>query len=77
MVVTEFYTQRRDGVKLYRTYSDQGFRIMRDGIVYDEAIDPEQSGRNYIETNEKIPVDEDLGDNSPKGLSNDNILVVE
>ena len=77
MVVTEFYTQRTDGVKLYRTYSDRGFRIMRDGIVYDEAIDPEQSGRNYIETNEKIPVDESSENKPFKDLNNDNILVVE
>lgn len=77
MVVTEFYTQRTDGVKLYRTYSDQGFRIMRDGIVYDEAIDPEQSGRNYIETNEKIPVYENLENEIPNNLNNDNIFVVD
>lgn len=77
MVVTEFYTQRTDGVKLYRTYSDQGFRIMRDGIVYDEAIDPEQSGRNYIETNEKIPVDENLENAMPNNLNNDNVFVVD
>ena len=77
MVVTEFYTQRRDGVKLYRTYSDQGFRIMRDGIVYDEAIDPEQSGRNYIETNEKIPVDESSENEMSNNLNNDNVFVVD
>lgn len=50
MIVTEFYKTREDGVSLVRTYSDAGKMIERDGVVYEEAIDPEDSGRVYVET---------------------------
>lgn len=53
MVITEFFRMREDGVNLYRTYSDEGFMIERDGALYEEAIDPENSGREYKETSEK------------------------
>lgn len=64
MIVTEFYTMRTDGVKLYRTYSDAGFKIERDGVQYDEAIDPENTGRVYTETNERVEVEEPVEDGS-------------
>ena len=51
MVITEFYKTRFDGVNLYRTYSDQGRILIRnDGIEYSEAIDIENSGYTYIES---------------------------
>ena len=50
MIVTEFYRTREDGVRLVRTYSDAGKLIERDGVVYEEAIDPEDSGRVYTES---------------------------
>lgn len=50
MIVTEFYREREDGVRLVRTYSDQGKLIELDGVVYSEAIDPEASGRVYTES---------------------------
>ena len=53
MVKTEFFRTREDGVNLYRTYSDEGFMIERDGVLYEEAIDPENSGRVYTETTVK------------------------
>lgn len=49
-IVTEYYITRADGVVLNRTYSDRGMMIERDGVRYDEAIDPEELGREYIET---------------------------
>ena len=47
---------REDGVKLIRTYSSRGLRIRQNetGIVYDEAIDLEDSNFTYEETDEKI-----------------------
>ena len=55
MVVTEYHRTREDGVKLVRTYSDVGFRLIRnDGVVYDEAIDVENSGFIYTESDEPI-----------------------
>lgn len=52
MIKTEEYMTRSDGVKLIRTYSDAGFKIRQDqtGIVYGEAIDVENSGYTYTET---------------------------
>lgn len=58
MIVTEFYRKRRDGVRLARTYSDANFYIERDGVQYEEAIDPEDSGRVYTETDIPIPMPE-------------------
>lgn len=54
MVITEFYMTRSDGVTLVRTYSDKGMMIERDGVRYAEAIDPEDMGRVYTETDEPI-----------------------
>lgn len=50
MIVTVFYQTRADGVKLYRTYSDDGKAVVReDGAVFDEAVDVENSGHTYTE----------------------------
>ena len=57
MIVTEFYRTREDGVRLVRTYSDAGKMIERDGVLYEEAIDPEDSGRVYVESDETVEVD--------------------
>ncbi len=59
MVVREFYMQRKDGVKLYRTYSDKNYKIkqIETGNIYDEAIDIEDSNYTYEETN--IPIEEE------------------
>ena len=56
MIRTEFYETRPDGANLYRTYSDAHKRIRKDqtGAVYDEAIDVENSGYTYTETDELI-----------------------
>lgn len=54
MIVTEYYTTRKDGVILNRTYSDKGCYIERDGERYAEAIDPAELGRAYTETDEEI-----------------------
>ena len=54
MIVTEYYMTRSDGVVLNRTYSDAGMMIERDGVLYDEAIDPADSGRTYTETDEPV-----------------------
>ena len=57
MINTDFYRTREDGIKLYRTYSDDGKMIQKDGTdeLYSEAIDIESSGYTYTETD--IPID--------------------
>ena len=57
MVITEYYKIRADGVALNRTYSDKGMMIERDGVRYDEAIDPAELNRQYTETDEPIEGD--------------------
>lgn len=37
-----------------RTWSDLGVMIERDGALYEEAIDPVDSGRVYLETDQPI-----------------------
>ncbi len=58
MIIQEYYTTRSDGVRLIRSYSNRSFMIERDGIMYDEAIDPEDLHREYTETNTPIFEDE-------------------
>lgn len=60
MLIKEFYKTRQDGVNLYRTYSDENFKIrqMPTGNIYDEAIDVEDSIYTYEETN--IPIEEEV-----------------
>ena len=36
-----------------KTYSDKNLRVVRDGIEYDEAIDPVDSKREYTESTNK------------------------
>ena len=59
MIKTEYYKTRSDGTRLQRTYSDKYFMIERDGVRYEEAIDPEDFGRIYIETDEPIFASDD------------------
>lgn len=56
MIIREFYMTRNDGVNLYKTYSDKGVYIIKQGAdeKYDEAIDVENSNYTYEETEEII-----------------------
>lgn len=60
MIQREFYAQRKDGVKLYRTYSDAGMMIRQNetGVEYAEAIDVEGAPYTYTETETKIETPE-------------------
>ena len=56
MIQREFYMQRKDDVKLYRTYSDAGMMMRQDqtGAVFDEAVDVENALYTYTETDEPV-----------------------
>lgn len=56
MIVREFYTQRMDGVNLFRTYSDENKYIRKVGTneEYSEAIDIEGAPYEYEETDKEI-----------------------
>lgn len=56
MIKKEYLKTRKDGVKLFRTYSDEDFLIKKIGTneIYSEAVDVENSNFEYIETSDKI-----------------------
>lgn len=56
MIVREFYKTRKDGVNLYKTYSDNNMYIrqVETGIEYSEAIDVEFVNYTYEETDTHI-----------------------
>lgn len=61
MIITEFYMERDDGVRLVRTYSDKGVMIRQTvtGEEYDAAIYPESIAQQWEETNKSA---DELGD---------------
>ena len=56
MIVREYFMTRKDGVKLYKTYSDQNKYIRKLGTEeeYDIAIDVENAPYIYEETDKEI-----------------------
>ena len=74
-IVKELYKTKKDGVKLYRTYSDEGYMIKKVGTdeLYEEAIDVESSTYEYEETTEPV---ETLNEIEEKAMAYD-ILVGE
>ena len=56
MVVKEFFRQRKDGVNLYKTYSDANFYIQKVNTdeIYRCAIDVEGAAFEYVETDKII-----------------------
>ena len=63
MIIKEFYRTRKDGVNLYRTYSDMNVYILQNetGAEYDEAIDVENAPYTYSETDKPIePIEDEL-----------------
>ena len=56
MIIREYFMTRKDGVKLYKTYSDQNKYIRKVGTEeeYDIAIDIENAQYTYEETEKEI-----------------------
>ena len=57
MIKQEYHSTRADGVKLYKTYSTNNFKIrqVQTGHIYDTAIDVEDAPYTYEETTELVP----------------------
>ena len=57
MVKKEYCSTRADGVKLYKTYSTENFKLrqVETGHIYDSAIDVENAPYTYVETDIVIP----------------------
>lgn len=64
MIQRDFYRQRADGVRLIRTYSDEGFLIRQreTGELYMEAIDIEDAPYTYEETTLTEEIDNEDND---------------
>lgn len=62
MIITDYYKTRKDGVRLYRTYSNENKMIQKTNTdeIYIEAIDIENSGFTYTETNIEIEVEKNI-----------------
>lgn len=62
MIVKEFFKTRKDGVNLYRTYSDINLKIRKVGTeeIYDEAIDIEGAPYTYEETDMPIETQSEI-----------------
>lgn len=62
MIIRELFKTRKDGVSLYRTYSDNKVMIRKVGTdeIYDEAIDIETAPYVYEETDQPIKEEENL-----------------
>jgi hypothetical protein len=56
MIAKEYHSTRTDGVKLYKSYSTDNFKIrqVETGHVYDTAIDVENAPYTYEETAEMV-----------------------
>ena len=80
MIIKDFYKTRKDGVNLYRTYSDNGMMILQNetGATYAEAIDVENAPYTYTETDEPLPTEgEDITELAEKAKAYDILMGVE
>lgn len=59
MIICEFYKTRKDGVRLFKSYSDQNLYIRKVGTdeIYSEAVDVENAHYEYTETDRPIETD--------------------
>lgn len=64
MIIKEFLETRKDGVNLYRHYSDKGvmLRQVETDILYSEPIDIEEAPFSYEETD--ILIESENGENT-------------
>lgn len=78
MIIKEFYETRKDGINLYRTYSDEGFYIIQNetGTEYSEAIDVEGSLYTYSETNKPIKDSSQDDPMNPDEISDSEALAI-
>jgi hypothetical protein len=58
MIQRQLYKTRVDGVNLYVTFSDEGWKIRkkgnRRGSLYNQAVDVEGANYEYEEADEKV-----------------------
>ena len=61
----ELFGENADGVKLYRTFSDENRKILQveTGIIFDDAVDIEGAAFTYLETDGVIDQTEKINAN--------------
>jgi hypothetical protein len=62
MIVREFYSECRNGMRLFKTFSDINHYIRKVGTdeVYSEAVDVEGAPYTYEETDKEIEKQEEF-----------------
>ena len=60
----ELFGENADGVKLYRTFSDESKKILQveTGIIFDDAVDIEGAEFTYLETDGVIDQTEKINE---------------
>ena len=60
MIIKEYLMTRKDGVEIYKRYSDQNKYILQreTGILFESASDIEPCKYTYIESDEDIKIEE-------------------
>lgn len=48
-----------DGSAFVRTYSDAGMCVMRDGVLYQDALDPAEYADARVYTESNVPLDQE------------------
>lgn len=71
MIVTE--NLAINGKAFIRTYSDSGYKVERDGVRYDDVLDPAHLNRQYTETDEPV---EGMTETEQKALAYDILMGV-
>jgi hypothetical protein len=58
MIIKELFKTRKDGVNLYKSYSDENVKLkqVETGVLYDSPIDVEEANFTYEETD--VPIEE-------------------
>ena len=66
MIVKEYLMTRKDGVEIYKRYSDQNKYILQNetDILFESACDIEPCKYTYTETDIDIKAEEELSENT-------------
>lgn len=77
MIIKEYHSTREDGVKLFRSFSDQEVLIRKLGTqqTYAEAIDVEYSRYRYVETDTPIEAshNDDVQESTENGAGSEHV----
>ena len=72
MIIKEYVMTRKDGVEIYKRYSDQNKYILQNetDILFESASDVEPCKYTYTETDIDIKSEEELSENTENSEEN-------